>query len=909
MTPDQLLHVSEFWFRLLLRMYPKGFRDEMGTGVVEAYRYRAGAILNRSGVRGLAWLWLRAFVDAIRNGLGERLHPAASWRRFGRNEIDATLIVEEVHRTKIVWLVENVLRDAKHAFRVFRHSPAFTLVIVLTLALGIGAATAVFSVLDAVLLQPLPYKQPDRLVAVWGHSKIDPNLPKVFLSYADFDEFRRKATTVEEVSAAAWGPMSSHILSGAGAARLLTVIPVSTSFFSLLGANAAVGRTFSDNDETAGCSIVLANSLWMSAFGGEPALVGRSITLDQKPCSVVGIMPARFAFYPSQAQAWLLMGPDLQRQAGVGVFARLIHAATLSAAQTELAQLYAATNPADAARFEPQVFDLHGEFTFLASRTLRTTLMVALSAVGLLLLIACLNVGNLLLARMSERGREMALRAALGSGQGRLVTQVLTESLILAFFGTLAGVGFAAGAIRYFQHASPIELTVGANVGIHGRVLIFAMLLMFSTAMGFGFSPALTAMRANLVDRLKTGGRATVEGGLARVSIAAQMGISFALLAAAMLLIQSSLSMGAEKLGFELDNRASARFTLPGASYAENSQRIAFYERLEREIAGVDGVRDVALASRVPPDAGGFQQRIEIEGQKVALDSQPINVGMDAVSPSFFGLLKVPLLKGRLFDSRDRPASETVAIVNEELASQYFPSSNPVGKRVRLVSGTTATSPWLTIVGVVGNLKQTMLMNEMRWTVAPHLYRPAEQDPQASMNLLLRFGTSSVPVAQGLKRVAASLDSKAPFGELQPVELQVSGILAYSRFRALVLAFFAISALMLSTIGLHAVLTQFLRKRDAEFGVRRALGATTMHILNLVLRQAGFPVVGGLFLGLILTFVVRRLIASLLYGSVALHPVLLAFVATVLLIASAVAILRPAIAAVRVDPAVALRAE
>jgi len=899
MTHDQKMRVSERWFRTLLRLYPKDFRDELGFGIVEAYQNRARTILDRSEAFGLARLWLRAFADAIRNGLGERLSPSDSWRRKA---------LEREAASNTSSIVDNIARDVKQALRGFRRNPGFTLVIVSTLALGIGAATAVFSIVDAVLLRELPYKDPRRLVAVWGHSKFDPNLPKVFLNYGDFDEFRRKATTLEAVAAAAWGPMGSHILSGAGAARQLTVIPVSASFFPLLGAHAAVGRTFSADDETAGCSIVLANSLWVSEFAGDPALVGRSVTVDQKPCSVVGIMPAAFAFFPSQAQGWMLIRPDLSKQAGVGVFARLAQGSTRSSAQAELQRLYMAGNPL-ASRFEPQVFDLHDEFTFLASRTLRATLLVTLSAVALLLLIACLNVGNLLMARMTDRQREMALRSALGSGHGRLVRQVLTESLVLAFFGTIAGVGLAVGALRYFQHASPIELTVGANIEIHGRVLVFAILLMIATAMGFGLWPAMSATRANLVDRLKTGARGTVGGALARASIAIQIGMSFVLLAGAVLLLESSLNMGAEQLGFARENRASARFTLPETRYVNNSQRVAFYDRLQTTLAGVDGVLDSALASRVPPDAGGTQQRIEILGQKLALDSLPFNIGTDAVDSRFFKLLAIPLLRGRLFDSRDRSATEPVAIVNEELAAEYFPSRDPVGQHVRLIFGTDPTSPWLTIVGVVGNAKQNMLMNEMRWTIAPHLYRPAEQDPQASMNLLVRIGPSSMGVADRLKRAISSLDPEAPFDELQPIQSQVSSILRYSQFRAVVLGFFAVTALTLSAIGLHGVLTQLLRKRVTEFGLRRAIGAPDTHILRLVLWQSGLPVLGGLFLGLALTFGLNRLIASLLYGSGAVNLNVLATVALALLAASALAILRPALAALRVDPMVSLRSE
>jgi putative ABC transport system permease protein len=871
-------------------------------------RARLAALFRRKEIYRRADEELEFHLAMMEQRMIEAGMPPTDAHVLARRQLGNTARITE--QTLDAWrytFLDTFIRDVRFALRTLRKNPSFTATAVLTLALGIAAATAVFSIVDAVLLRALPYKAPDRLVAVWGHGKLDPNLPKVFLSYADFDEFRRKATTVEEVAAAAWGPLSSHILSGAGAARQLTVIPVSTSFFSLLGARAAVGRTFSPDDEAAGCSIVLAHSLWVEAFAADPALVGKSVSLDQSPCSVVGIMPAAFAFYPQRAQGWLLIRADLPRRAGVGVFARLAQGATLTAAQTELQRLYAASNP-DASRFEPQVFDLHDEFTFLASRTLRTTLLVALSAVGLLLLIACLNVGNLLLARMTDRQREMALRSALGSGQVRLACQILTESLLLAFLGTIAGIGLASGALRYFQLTSPIELTVGANINLHGRVLAFAILLMVATALGFGFWPALSAMKVNLADRLKTGGRGTVGGGLARASIAVQLGVSFVLLATAMLLMQSSLNMGAERLGFALEERASARFTLPRTRYVDNSQRIAFFERLEREVAGVDGVRDAALASRVPPDAGGMQQRIEIQGQTMTLDSMPINIGADAVSSRFFGLLAVPLVRGRLFDSRDRSASEPVAIVNEELVSQYFPSGDAVGQHIRLVSGTAATSPWLTIVGVVGNVKQTMLMNEMRWTVAPHLYRPADQDPQASMNLLVRSGTSS-SLGQALKRITASLDSEVPFDDLQPVKSQVSGILAYSRFRAVVLVFFAVSALLLSAIGLHGVLTQLLRKRTAEFGVRRAVGAPTLHILNLIIRQAGLPVLGGLFLGLIVTFGLSRVIASLLYDSAAIQPIIFVVDAGALLLASALAIVRPAIAASRVDPAVVLRSE
>lgn len=820
-----------------------------------------------------------------------------------------TRIAEQVQDVwRFAWLDE-LFRDLRYGVRSLRHNPGFAAVAILTLALGIGATTAVYSIVDAVLLRPLPYKDADRLVAIWGHSTRDPNLAKVFLSYADFDEFRRKATTLEQVSAATWfGPLASHILSGNGPARVLTAIPVSGSFFDLLGVTAARGRTFSPEDGTAGCVIVLAHSLWVSAFGSDPTVVGRPINLDQKPCAVVGIMPERFAFYPSQTQAWILMSPGPMPQIGVGIFARLRQGVTREQAQAETARLYAAQNPSNASRFEPQVLDLHGEFTFLAGRTLRTTLLVAFGAVGLLSLIVCLNVGNLLSGRMSQRQREMAVRAALGSGQGRLARQVLTESLLLSLAGTLPGVALAGAVIRYFQVASPIELTVGAALSLNSRVLLFTTGMAILTTLAFGLYPAWTEARANLMDRMKTGGRGTVGGRLGRFSITLQMGMSFVLLVTAVLLMQSSSSIASESLGFETADRASSRFTLPQPDYADDSQRITFYQRLEAELSRLPGVQELALVSRVPPDAGGIQQQVEIQGRVVDLASQAIDVGTDSVSPQFFSLMQVPVLRGRVFDSRDHQSTEPVAVINEALASEYFPQTDPVGQQIRLVNqAANSPSAWLKIIGVVGDVKQSALMNEMRWVVAPHLYRPVEQQPLASMNVLVRLGSSSAATAEGFKRITASLDTEVPFADLQPIELQVSGLLAYPRFRALVLSFFALSALLLSAVGLHGVLTQALVQRTAEFGVRRAVGARAIHILFLILRQAIFPVLGGLCGGMVLTFALRRLISSLLYGSGSLDVAGLAGAAFTLVAAATLAIVRPAMRAVRVDPVEALR--
>ncbi len=807
------------------------------------------------------------------------------------------------------WMSDFCL-DLRFAARTFAKRPGFAAIAVMTLALGIGATTTVFSIVDAVLLRPLPYKNPDSLVAVWKRSTRESGLSKLFASYGDYVEFRRHAQTLSNVAAATWATSTSRVLTGLGPAREVLAIPASASFFETLGVRAAIGRVFSPEDERNGCSVVVAHKFWISTLSADPSAIGRSINLDQNACTVIGVMPEEFSFYPTPTQMWVLLGPGYQSKQDemlVGIFARLKPGITPAQAQSELRGLFRTIHTdAEARDFEPVVFDLRGEFTFLAGRTLRATLLLVFGAVLLVLLISCLNVANLLLARLSERRRELAVRAALGSGQGRLIRQVLTEAMLLSILGTALGVAISYGALSYFRNANPIELSVGADARVNLPVLVFGILLSIATTLIFGLLPALRASKVDLTEHLKAAGRGSVHGrhGFAKAVIAVEMALSFVLLIGAGLLMTSALRMGSEPLGFNFDRVVTTRLPLPAFRYSTDAQRMLACDRLLERLERMPGAIGVTLASKVPPEAGG-NQVLEVQGRPAA-DREIHDVGADAISPGFFDVLKIPLRQGRAFNSRDRENSAPVAIVNEALAREYFPSADPLGQHIRLTGG---MMPWLTVVGVVGNLKHTQLMNEMSWVETPIFYRPLTQEPRRAVQIAMRTAADAGSMGKQIQEQITAVDPSIPFGDVEPLNSRLARVLAYPRFRAMVLGMFAMGALILSAIGLHGVLSHLVAQRIPEFGVRRAVGAQTRDLLLLIAWQGGLPVLAGLGAGIVLTLAFSRVLTNLLYGIQPADPKLLATISLTLLAVSGFAILLPARRAAQVDPMIALRDE
>jgi putative ABC transport system permease protein len=798
-----------------------------------------------------------------------------------------------------------MFQDLHYAWRLMLRSKAFALVAILTLSLGIGATTAVFSIVNGVLLRPLPYREPRRLVEILDRSLREKGNSKLFAVYPDYREYKRHSRSFEELAAATWA-VKSPILTGRGAARGVTAIPVSASFFDLLGATARLGRTFEPADETRGCSVVLSNAYWTTEFGGDPRVVDQWITLDDKPCAILGVMPVKFAFYPSAAQLWMLITPD---RPGVDkllvlMFGRLKPGITPAQAQAELSGIHAALHAGDDWRnFGPVVGFLQEELTWLAARNLRATLWILLGAVALVLLIACVNVANLLLGRSLLRERELAVRAALGGGRARLFRQLLTEGLLLSILGGAGGVWIAFGAVRYFRSVNPVELPVGSEVSIDGAALLFTFLVSALTALLFGAAPAWKASRADLNHALKSGGRGNVSGRLGRMMVAAEMALSVVLLSGAGLLMESVLRMGSADLGFDPSRLVSASVTPP--PYGDAGARVSYYQKLKQGVAALPGVESATLASVVPPGSAGVNT-LQIFGKPKPRDGLRHDVIQAWIDPDYFQTLRTQLTAGRAFDAHDGKDSAAVAIIDRSLAREYFPDAGPIGQRIQIAG---EESPWLTVVGVVSTEKRTTVYQEMQWVDQPAVFRPLTQGLSAEMTLVVRVAREDLPIDAALRKAAAAIDSRVAIGKVRTMRQQLGTYLAYPRFRAVVLGGFAAFALLLAMVGLHGVLGQLVSRRTREIGVRMALGARPADVGRMVARQGGAPVLAGLAAGMACALWLGRFLAAMLYGVKPQDPATLAAVCILLLAVAGVAMALPARRAARIDPMAALRQE
>lgn len=811
--------------------------------------------------------------------------------------------------------VADLSRDLRHGLRGWRRSPGFTAVAILTIALGIGATTAVFSIVEAVLLRPLPYRDVDRLVAIWdGHLK-SKGLSKVFASYDDFELWRRNSTTIEQIAAATWAT-GDQILTGLGPARVVLAIPVSVDFFSVLGAAPMYGRAFDTSDLTRGCSVVLGHRFWQSTLAASPTAVGQTLVLDARECSVVGVMPERFAFYPEQTDMWTLITPNREQlpkpYAGVGVFARLKPGITLDRAQAEVAALHKQPHGNDnhAATFGPTVYPLQEEFTWLAGRNLRLTLIVLFAAVGFVLLIACLNVANLLLGRSLIRNREFAIRAALGGGRSRVVRQVLTEGLLLSCAGALLGILLAFAAVGSLRASGPVQLPPGSVLRVDLPVLVFAVVLAVSTAVCFGLVPAWRASRADISDVLRSAGRGpagNVGGGhAARLLVVVEMACAMVLLVGAGLLARSIVRLGATPLGFNPDGLLTMRIKLPKTTYPAAADRARLFDRLTTELSSVPSVQGAALSTSLL--RGHANNLLAVEGRpRPTLETAVPDVDQDSVSPDYFRVMEIPIRAGRPLASSDTSDGLAVAVVNQALVDKYFPDEDPIGRRIKL--GTATSASWLTIVGVCGNQKSMSVYQEMSWVESPLVFQPVSQSAPFEVTGLVRVPSAPGAVGSTIQRRIAAVNADIPVVEIQSMRQRVSRDLAYPQFRAIVLGVFAGLALLLAIVGLYAVLSQLVAQRTQEFGVRTALGAGAWDIVRLVAIQGGTATLVGLAIGVVVAVQLAHVLVSLLYGVGTMDPVTITGTGLVLFAMATAAMLVPAWRAARVDPLLALRSE
>jgi predicted permease len=813
--------------------------------------------------------------------------------------------------------VETLWQDLRFGARMLRKSPGFTAVAVITLALGIGASTAVFSIVDAVLLRALPYKGAERLVVVWCTEIGQPGT-KIFAPYRDFEEFKARNHSFEELAALTWA-RAGEILTWRGSPHEVLAIPASADFFSLLGIPAAEGRTFGPQDIQNGCTVVLAHSFWQTELAAATGIVGSTLTLSGKSCAVVGVMPRNFEFYPKQTSLWTLITPESQFSkepfdSVVGIFGRLKHGVRMANAETELVELHQRVvkeSPAGSwvAQIAPIVRDLREQFTWLAGRNLRVALLVIFAAVEFVLLIACFNVANLLLGRSTGRQRELAVRAALGSGRSRLVRQLFTESTLLAALGTLFGILFTVAGVRYFNSTNLVELPPGNHVTTNPHVLGFAIFLTTATGLIFGLLPAWRGSRVDLNEVLKQSGRSIIHPGsrhASRLLVVGQVALSIILLAGAGLLIESIIRLAYVPLGFRSDHLLTAEVALPPQTYSKLNQRSDLYEKLVAELSVLPSVEGVALCSALPPYNGGGSSKLGVAG-KAAIESLEA-VNTVEITRDYFRVLGVPFLQGRDFDSRDREGSQPVAIANDQMVQRYFPNEDPIGKQIKLGSPDDKV-PWLTIIGVVGNEKRTTVYQEMGYVEPALVYVPVSQSAGTSITVVLRTAGEPLASSRLLQGEMSRFDSNVPVYDIRTMTQRYSEFLAHPRFRAILMGVLAGLTFLLAAIGIYGVLAQVVSQRTQEIGIRLTLGAEPSQVFGLVLRE-GMGMVGiGVVVGILGACGLTRLISTMLYGVGPTDLFVFTAVTMSLMSVALLACYFPARRAMRIPPIVALRYE
>jgi putative ABC transport system permease protein len=854
--------------------------------------------------------------EQTEKGLAPDQAQQAAHRLLG----NLTLTKEDV---RIAWgsgALERLFQDMAYGFRLFRKAPGFTAVVLITLALGIGANTAVFTILKAVLLEPLPFNEPDRLVVIWDHEIHAQGTSKLFDLYSDYENWKANSRQFEAVAAVSWAPQASpsRVFKGHGPASRIFALPVTPEFFRLLGRPALLGRTIEPQDAGQGCKVVLTFKFWQTTFSERHDAVGSTVRLDDQPCAVIGVMPAGFGFLPPGAPVamWTIMPrPTRPNELGVAVFARLRPGVSLQSAQAEALFLHRQIHSHDrwGAQMEPVIYNLHEEFTWLTGRNLRLSLIVLFTAVSFVLLICCVNVANLLLGRAVGREREMAIRAALGSGAGRLVRQLLTENLLLSLSAAVVGVGLAALTVWYFRLTHPVEMPPATAIELNAPVLVFAVVLALVTTLLFGLVPALRASRVDLNDALKTGGRTSSRTArqqrFGKQLIVAEVMLTVVLLAGAWLLIQSIARFASVPLGFNPDGLLITSVSLPENRYHESQRKLLFYDRLRGDLGQVLGVQAVALSSAYPVEGGGFIDVTEVEGQPVTA-LKTADTMNQTVSSDYFGAMQIALKSGRGFRMHDSQQSEPVAIINESLAREYFGNERPLGRRIRPFIGSgDYKGPWLRVVGVVGDEKRNTVYNEMAWVDPPILYRPLRQNPLSSVVIIARASKAGHSnVAAALTRKIAAIDPDVPAEEIQTARDLQAQVLSFPRFRAVLLGALAGIALLLAATGLFGVLAHSVAQRIQEIGIRVALGAERNVIVAMILSEGLLLVGSGILLGTLASWGLSRYISALLFG-VRPDPLLFATCALVLLPAALLAMYIPIRRASRVDPMIALRYE
>jgi len=854
--------------------------------------------------------------ELVAEGRSPEQARAEALRLFGNlSAIKRTVTAIDRERERAVrrseWF-ESVLGDFRHAMRSLRRSPGFAIGTALTLGLGIGLNTAIFSVFDGVLLRPLPFAEPDQLVRMWS-TKADRGLRFFSVSVADFEDWKAQTTSFERM--AAFDRQSDLTLTGNADPEQIQGARVSANAFTLLGVKPALGRVFSAEEDRPGAPerpLVISHATWRNRFGSDSGVLGRVMTLNGKPWTVIGVMPRDFFVPGNPAEVWMPLGSgnvsDDRGNRFLRVLGRLKPGVSIDAARAELlttSRRLEAQYPASNTGWTVTTLSLTEA---VVGEQFKSAVTILLGAVALVLLIACVNVATMVLGRSSARARELAVRAALGAGTGRLGRLLLAEGLLLGAIGGAFGIALAVVLVRLLHALEPPNLPRLELVSVNGSVLALAALLSIGSGLVFGLVPLRRASRAPLTQALREGGRG-VAGGKSRqrtqrVLVVAEMTLAVLLLSGAGLLIRSLIHLQRVDLGFESRDRLAVRLTLPRDRYPGVEQPAVFYARLLERARTLPGVRGAAAVSAVP--LGGFNTGIvfAVEGRPLPDPKTTPDADVRAATPGYFRLMGIPLLAGRDFTEQDDSASALVAVISTTTAQRYWPDGNPLGARIRI--GNVERGPLAEVVGVVGDVRHLSLeAPEHR----PMIYFPHRSTGSPSMTIVLAGTGDPAALTAPIRREVIALDPGLPLSSVRVMDDVVADAFTQRRFNVIVLGLFALAALMLAGIGLYGVMAYAVSQRNHELGVRLALGAQRGALVRMVLGESLRLVLGGVVLGLGGALLLNGLLSTMLFEVKPSDPVALAGASALLVGIALLGSFLPARRAARVDPLTTLRQE
>jgi putative ABC transport system permease protein len=888
---DQRRTRAERVYVRLLRLFPAAFRERFELALVDLFRdqHRAAAARGRLS---LAAFWIRIVADVAINALAERMVPAPPSRVVDRGA-----------------LMQGLLQDLRYAVRVMVRRPALSLVIIGTLALGIGANTAIFSLVNTVLLRRLPYPDADRLVMVWEQQlergdEIAPVRP------ANFFDWKARAASFADV---AWSRDAVYNITGDGEPESLIGYRFSANMFQLLGVQPALGRIFRAEEDTPGGPrvTILSHKLWQRRYAADPGVLGRAITLNGERYTVVGVMPAAFN-HPERVEIWspIALPAAVAARRDVGVLrlvGRLKPTATIASAQAELASLYrdlAKRHPDVNTGVTPQVGQFHD------AGDAKPLLAILFGGVGFVLLIACANVANLLLADAASRRREIAVRSALGASRYRVARQMLTESLLLALAGGAMGALLTwwtkdALVALFPSTISNLNLPTVERIDVGGAVFLFALLVSVATGLLFGTLPAWSFARADLQGALKEGDR----GGSASrrthaALVVAEVALSIVMLAGALLMVRSFVRLQEQNLGFDADRVLSARLVLPRYRYDGPPRVAAFTRALVDRLKALPGVERVGVTNYLPLSGWWGTETFYVEGRPEPSPGAEPSADYRVASEDYFASMGIRLLAGRTFTAANDYTAPPVVIVNETLAKRYWPGEDPVGRRI-LIEGDAGRRVPYEVVGVIGDVKSFGLEEETH----AEIFHPYWQAPSPLIGLALRARVDPASLAGSLRQAVWSIDRDQPITYLMPMADLAAESLAFRRTGMLLAGGFGLLALGLTAIGIYGVLSYSVSRRTREIGIRMALGATRREVARLVVREGLVMTAIGIVVGLAVAGAVMRLIASVLFEVHPGDPLTYMAVAGILIAVALAATWLPARRATAVDPVVALRIE